>query len=216
MKQVLDGLQGSGQRQSRVHPMSNEEAEMYRILSAFPQWRTMTRNEQMTWVHTALAMVRIQFMNELVEELPEDAEDDETLSTISDASSTSIESLHGGSSPQRAFARQLRKAGLSPADYLRTARAAANAAGYDGRAVEFSDNDEHKLMIYDDQGRISRFGRVGYGDFILWKHEEREGRVRKGFAEQKRLTFQKSHSAIKGDWKSNRFSPNFLALAITW
>jgi hypothetical protein len=71
-------------------------------------------------------------------------------------------------------------------------------------------------MIYDDQGRISRFGRVGYNDFILWKHEERQGRVRDGYAEQKRRTFRKSHSAIKGNWKSNRFSPNALAINVLW
>ena len=215
MNQVLSGLQGSGQRQSRVHPMTEEEAEMYRILSTFPFWRTMTRNEQMATVRDTVARQQRNLMNQQLEELREEAEeDDETLSTISDASSVS---LHGGSSsPQRAFARQLRKAGLSPNDYLRSARAAANKAGYDGRAVEFSDNDENKLMIYDDKGKPVHFGKVGYNDFILWRHLEKQGKVRPGYAIQKRNVYQKSHSKIKGTWASNKFSPNSLTLAINW
>jgi len=111
---------------------------------------------------------------------------------------------------QSKFKAQLEKAGLSPEEYLRKARAVANREGYDGRALEFSDNDKNKLMIYDDEGKPSRFGRVGYGDYIIYSATDKK------LAEKKRNTFQKSHSKIKGDWRNDKFSPNMLALKINW
>lgn len=108
------------------------------------------------------------------------------------------------------FKAQLEKAGLSPEEYLRKARAAANREGYDGRALEFSDNGKNKLMIYDDEGKPHHFGRVGYGDYIIYSNMD------KALAEKKRNTFHKSHSNIKGDWMNDKFSPNMLALKINW
>jgi hypothetical protein len=108
------------------------------------------------------------------------------------------------------FKAQLEKAGLSPEEYLRKARATANREGYDGRALEFSDNGKNKLMIYDDEGKAHHFGRVGYGDYLIYSNMD------KALAEKKRNTFQKSHSKIKGDWRNDKFSPNMLALKINW
>ena len=108
------------------------------------------------------------------------------------------------------FKTQLEKAGLSPEEYLRKARAVANREGYDGRALEFSNNGKNKLMIYDDEGKPSHFGRVGYGDYIIYSATD------KALAEKKRNTFHKSHSKIKGDWRNDKFSPNMLALKINW
>lgn len=61
-----------------------------------------------------------------------------------------------------------------------------------------------------------RFGRVGYGDFIIWKRRERQGDVPKGTADKKRSVFRKSHLAMKGKWKENPKSPNWLAIRILW
>jgi hypothetical protein len=108
------------------------------------------------------------------------------------------------------FAAQLKEAGIDPKAYLNKAKAAAKKAGYDPRAVEFSDNDVHKLMIHDDFGKVSRFGRVGYGDFHIWS------KVEPAKAPSKRATFRKSHEAIKGDWKKDKYSPNNLAINILW
>ncbi len=115
-----------------------------------------------------------------------------------------------GGSIHNKFKKQLEKAGFSPDEYLKKARLAAKKAGYDERALEFSDDGVHKLMIYDDEGKVSRFGRVGYGDFIIWT------KVKPEIASKKRDTFHKSHSKIKGDWKNDKFSPNNLALRILW
>lgn len=114
------------------------------------------------------------------------------------------------------FKRQLKKEGLTPEKYLEVVRDIANEEGYDGRAIEFSDDPEKKLMIYDDEGNKRYFGQVGYNDFIIWSKQEALGKVRKGFAEMKRRVFNKSHSKIKGDWRSDKFSPNNLAMKILW
>lgn len=108
------------------------------------------------------------------------------------------------------FAKQLADVGLTQEAYLKTARAAAKANGYDQRALEFSDDGKTKLMIYDDKGKVHRFGRVGYGDFIIWSHMDKKK------AQQKRNTFHKSHSKLPGDWKADKYSPNNLALSILW
>lgn len=60
------------------------------------------------------------------------------------------------------------------------------------------------------------FGRIGYGDFLIWSALERRGSVEDGTADKKRERFWKSHSKIKGDWKKDDFSPNNLALRILW
>ena len=100
---------------------------------------------------------------------------------------------------------------IDPKKYLDTAKAAAKRTGYDPRALEFSDDDEHKLMIYDDKGAVKRFGRVGYGDFIIHSMSGAQS-----VADSKRERFRKSHMKIKGDWKNDKFSPNWLAINILW
>jgi hypothetical protein len=108
------------------------------------------------------------------------------------------------------FKQQLDKAGLSPKRYLDTARAAAKRAGYDPKSVEFSDTNKHKLMIRTPEGSVKRFGAVGNGDFIIWSAIDRAK------AATKRNTFHKSHGAMKGDWRADKYSHNNLALGILW
>lgn len=108
------------------------------------------------------------------------------------------------------FVKQLEDAGMTSKDYLRKARAVAKKAGYDGRAIELSDDGKHKLMIYDDKGNAVRFGRVGYADFIIWT------KTHPAEAEKKRKAYRARATKIKGDWKDNKFSPNNLAINILW
>lgn len=116
----------------------------------------------------------------------------------------------GASQPMERFKSQLEEFGVSPVAYLRKARASAKKNGYDPKAVQFADDDKHKLMLTTDDGRVVKFGAVGMGDFIL--HSSR------GKAEG--LKAQKAYLAratkIKGDWKSDKFSPNNLAINILW
>jgi len=111
---------------------------------------------------------------------------------------------------------QISDAGLTAESYLRLARQSAKASGYNPENLQYSDKPTHKLMIMTDDGKKVHFGRVGYGDFILWKSLERLGKAKKGTALSKRRIFHSSHSKIKGNWRSNHFSPNNLALNILW
>ena len=127
-----------------------------------------------------------------------------------------LSNFAGGLIAHGAFEEQLKESGLSSAEYLRRAKAAAKKAGLPHELLGFADDETHKLALPDPEGRIVKFGRVGYGDFILWTDAEKRGEVPKGYAKQKRNTFHKSHKAIKGDWKSNPYSPNNLALKVLW
>ena len=105
---------------------------------------------------------------------------------------------------------------LSREEYLSRVRAKAKAEGYPYKLLGYADDGDHKLQIPNADGKIIRFGKAGYGDFIIWSELERTGKVAKGYAAQKRSVFHKSHSKIKGDWSRDAFSPNNLALKILW
>ena len=106
---------------------------------------------------------------------------------------------------------QLRKAGFTVDEYLKKARAAARKAGYDPKRLKMAYDGVHKLSMTDNEGKEHKFGRAGYGDFIIWSKVKG-----KEFADKKRNTFHKSHTKIKGDWRDDNYSPNNLALRILW
>jgi hypothetical protein len=119
------------------------------------------------------------------------------------------EGIHGK------FHQQIIQAGMTPESYMRAILKNAKANGYGEYTadIEFSDDDVHKLMIkteIDGRSRTERFGRVGYGDFVLWNHSNPEK------AQSKKDTFHRSHEAIKGKWRSDPLSPNNLSLHILW
>jgi hypothetical protein len=121
-----------------------------------------------------------------------------------------------GAGKKKNFEHQLATIMYSPMTYIRDVRKKAKAAGYDPDMVGFSEDGSHKLEIHTPDGRTVRFGRVGYGDHLIWKHLEKRGEAPKGVSQMKRRVFRLSHSAIRGNWKSDKFSPNNLALAILW
>lgn len=110
----------------------------------------------------------------------------------------------------------LSEIGMSPSSYLREARRKAKKEGYDPRKLTFAKDGTHKLEMKDEKGQSVKFGAVGYKDHLMWSHLETKGEVSKGVAEAKRQRFQTSHRAMKGDWKSNPYSANWLALRILW
>lgn len=109
------------------------------------------------------------------------------------------------------FSRQLKDLKIPVKTYLDIAKHRAKNSGYKPSLLTISKDPEYKLN-YDGVN----FGRTGYGDFIIWSILEARGQVEEGYAEQKRNTFQKSHSKIKGDWRNNPKSANNLALKINW
>jgi DNA adenine methylase len=100
--------------------------------------------------------------------------------------------------------------------FMDDVRRHARKAGYDPDAISSARDGVHKLEYLTPAGRTVKFGRVGYKDFHEWSHLEREGEVEKGFALRKRAVFHKSHEAMKGNWRSNPYSPNNLALSLLW
>ena len=116
------------------------------------------------------------------------------------------------------FMTQLNKAGMTPSVYLKKAQKKAKDAGYGNGAklLGFASDGVHKLAMPNEDGKVIHFGRVGYGDHLIWSHLESLGKAPQGTASKKQNTFQKSHSQIRGDWKSDPFSPNNLALKILW
>lgn len=145
----------------------------------------------------------VQPVDELLQEQPD------WLAAVS-KTLTNLGAITGLGRSKGKFEEQLKESGLSPSAYLLTAQRAAKKAGYPYKLLGFADDGVHKLAIPNPDGRIVRFGRVGYGDYILWSNEDAE------YAEQKKRTFHASHEAIKGNWKKDPFSPNSLALAILW
>ena len=116
------------------------------------------------------------------------------------------------------FTSQLRKAGITPSVYLENARKKAEKAGY-GKASEllgFATDGIHKLAIPNEEGKLITFGRVGYGDSLIWTHLEEAGKTPHGSAEKKRKNYRSRAEKIRGEWKKNPFSPNNLAIKILW
>jgi hypothetical protein len=121
-----------------------------------------------------------------------------------------------GGAIQSAFQKQLIELGIDPDHYLDMARRNADYKGYDSSSIEFSDDKLHKLRIETPNGKTARFGRVGYNDFLILSHLEANKELKKGTAKAKQDRFWKSHTKIKGDWKEDPYSPNWLALNVLW
>lgn len=123
--------------------------------------------------------------------------------------------MEGGGKGSK-FATQLRKAGIEPSAYLKEAKRRAKEKHYPYKLLGFATDGVHKLAIPDGNGKVVAFGKVGYGDHLIYTQLEASGKVASGTAQTKQNTFQKSHSKMKGDWRENPFSPNNLALKILW
>jgi len=127
-----------------------------------------------------------------------------------------LDQFQGGASPHGKFETQLRKNGIEPSSYLKEAQRRAKEAGLPYKLLGFASDGIHKLAIPDAEGRMILFGRVGYGDHLIYTRLEAAQKVPSGTADAKKNTFHKSHEKIRGDWKKNPFSPNSLALNILW
>lgn len=122
-----------------------------------------------------------------------------------------LDNFEGGAKAHSKFDKQLRSIGMNPSLYLKEAQRRAKAAGLHYKLLGFADDGDHKLAIPNPSGKIVRFGKVGYNDFLIWKHLKGEAD-----AEKHRSRFQKSHRALKGEWKADPYSPNSLALSVLW
>lgn len=108
------------------------------------------------------------------------------------------------------FKKSIENEGLDPSKYLNIVRKYAKMAGYDPQKLFFSNDGIHKLE-YENV----KFGRVGYGDYILWGLREEAGEAPAGYADKKRKGYLARATQIKGDWHFPT-SPNMLAIKILW
>ena len=113
------------------------------------------------------------------------------------------------------FHKQLEKVGLTHDKYMKQVKLLAKDTGYDPSKVEMSEDENHKCVYHSPDGDVY-FGKVGYGDFIIYSWLEQQGEEEEGFAEMKRDAYLARATKIKGDWKENKFSPNNLAINLLW
>jgi hypothetical protein len=68
-----------------------------------------------------------------------------------------------------------------------------------------SDRKDKKYQILNENtGKFSHFGQLGYEDYSHHLSQDR------------RLAYLRRATAIKGDWKNDVYSPNFLAISLLW
>ena len=120
------------------------------------------------------------------------------------------------------FEEILREIDYNPSDYLNEVRKRAKKNNYNPADVEFSDKMKNKLMISDPDGKKVHFGLNGYGDYIIYKHLEKQGIAPAGTAEKKRNVFQRSHGQLQKNIQARKkgrnldYTPNQLALLLNW
>ncbi len=69
-----------------------------------------------------------------------------------------------------------------------------------------------KYMIFDPHNnKFIHFGQMGYSDHIKYKRL-----FNQEIANEHRSRYLKRALKIKGDWKNNPYSPNYLSLLLLW
>ena len=70
--------------------------------------------------------------------------------------------------------------------------------------IDFSTRKAKKYMVKNPNGKWIHFGAKGYEDFT--EHNDKT----------RRENYLKRASAIKGNWKADKYSPNNLSIHILW
>jgi hypothetical protein len=83
-------------------------------------------------------------------------------------------------------------------------RKAKKYLGPHGGPLFLSSRDDKKYMVVAPSGKKVHFGQMGYEDYT--KHKDKE----------RRASYLRRATKIKGDWKDNKFSPNNLSINILW
>lgn len=113
----------------------------------------------------------------------------------------------------------LLKNGIQPEMYLMIVRKIAESYGMNPEKIRFPEvKSKAKLMFETPEGKIVYFGRIPYGDFIIWNIREINEKVRQGYALEKREGYLKRARGIERDRKikGDEYSPNQLAMKILW
>ncbi len=100
---------------------------------------------------------------------------------------------------------------LDEKTYLKIAKLRAQIAGYNPKLLELSNDGIHKLEYNG-----VKFGREGYNDFIIYMYKAYKGEITQEEALKHRKNYLARATKIRGNWKSNKESPNNLAINILW
>lgn len=132
------------------------------------------------------------------------------LNPLDPFTSHTLDNFEGGSKPTSKFQNQLKRAKVSPAAYLAAAKEKAKKKGLAWKHIGFSSDDTHKLQVPNAEGKLVRFGSVGQGDHVLYTLSHDKS------ADEHRKRYLARATKIKGEWKSDEYSPNSLAIAVLW
>jgi DNA adenine methylase len=108
------------------------------------------------------------------------------------------------------FHKQLKEKNITHNQYMKAVSKAAKKNGYDPSKLEMSDDGDHKLIYTTPEGNEVPFGKVDYNDFIIYTLSKNTN------ADRYRKAYLARATQIKGDWKSDKYSPNNLAINILW
>jgi hypothetical protein len=112
----------------------------------------------------------------------------------------------------------LTKIGISPKMYLEIVRRIGESYGLDPDKLYFPEvPSKSKLAYQKPDGGIVYFGRIPYGDFIIWTIREILGKVPEGYALEKRDGYLKRARGIERHRETRpEFSPNQMAIKVLW
>jgi hypothetical protein len=111
----------------------------------------------------------------------------------------------------QALKKRLKNIGVSLKTYLNIARRTAKKRGYDPELLKISEAKGKKLNYNG-----VNFGSSDNNDFIIYSLLAKKGKITKEEAKLHRKAYRARATKIKGDWKSNKESPNNLAIKILW
>ncbi len=108
---------------------------------------------------------------------------------------------------------QLKKNDLDTSvnEYLKIAKRIAKKKGYNPDLLTIS-NKKNKKLNYNGVN----FGSSLNNDFIIYSLMAKDGQITKDEAKDHRRRYLARAKKIKGEWKSNKESPNNLAINILW
>lgn len=89
-------------------------------------------------------------------------------------------------------------------DYKRVYQNWLKYRGNDDAEIYLSTAKNKKFAVITPEGKVVNFGQKGYDDYT--KHQD----------EQRRQNYLNRAMKIRGDWRSDKYSPNNLAINVLW
>ena len=113
------------------------------------------------------------------------------------------------------FTDRLKELNIQPETYIKIVKNIASNKGYNANNLTFSKNPNYKLS-YTIGDRNVNFGSTPYSDYIIYLKKAEDGLLSDKQAEEHRRRYLSRALKIKGNWKENNTSRNYLAISILW